>query len=87
MAGAAFAGGYPERAQMALAAGCDMVLVCNAPGAATEVLDQLNPSWLTFERHQRLKELRGFSAPDLATLQSTPEWQTTHDELMRLTDE
>jgi len=41
MAGAAVAGGFQERAQAALEAGCDMVLVCNSPEGVAEVLDGL----------------------------------------------
>lgn len=41
MEGAVVAGSYPERAAAALAAGCDMVLVCNQPAAALEVLEWL----------------------------------------------
>ncbi len=41
MAGAEGAGDIPERARAALAAGCDMVLVCNNPGGAEQVLDGL----------------------------------------------
>ena len=44
MAGAEFAGSYPERAYRALEAGCDMVLVCNNQAAARALLDQLKIS-------------------------------------------
>ena len=41
MEGASVAGGVLERGQAALAAGCDMVLLCNAPEAAPMLLDRL----------------------------------------------
>ncbi len=41
MAGAGVAGDYNERATLALAAGCDMVLVCNQQQEAIKLLDQL----------------------------------------------
>lgn len=43
MEGAKIAGGVVARARAALAAGCDMVLVCNDPVAAGELLDGLGP--------------------------------------------
>lgn len=41
MAGAEFAGSYSRRADVALDAGCDMVLVCNQPAAARAVVEHL----------------------------------------------
>jgi beta-N-acetylhexosaminidase len=41
MEGASTAGGVPERAQAALAAGCDQVLLCQKPKAQEELLDAL----------------------------------------------
>ena len=42
MEGARAAGGVVDRARAALVAGCDMVLVCNHPAAADELLGNLN---------------------------------------------
>jgi beta-N-acetylhexosaminidase len=41
MEGASVAGGVVERGAAALTAGCDMVLLCNAPEAAATLLDSL----------------------------------------------
>jgi beta-N-acetylhexosaminidase len=43
MEGASVAGGIVERVQAAWEAGCDMLLVCNAPEAAAEVLECWRP--------------------------------------------
>ena len=39
MKGADIAGGYLDKAKLALDAGCDMILVCNCPEGVVEVLD------------------------------------------------
>jgi len=41
MQGASVAGGVAERGEAALAAGCDMVLLCNAPDAAPKLIEGL----------------------------------------------
>ncbi len=43
MEGAAFAGDMVQRAEAAWAAGCDMLLICNAPDAVGEVLARWRP--------------------------------------------
>lgn len=74
MAGAAWAGGYPERAEAALAAGCDMVLVCNNPAAAEQVLDAL-PSKPNPHRQRRLAAMRGQPRFNRARLLDSVQWR------------
>jgi beta-N-acetylhexosaminidase len=62
MEGASVAGGVVQRAEAALAAGCDMVLVCNAPQAVAEVLDGLKAGPLDRVRAERMRG-RGISKP------------------------
>ncbi len=62
MEGASVAGGVVQRAEAALAAGCDMILVCNAPQAAVEVLDGLKAVPLDRARGERMRG-RGASKP------------------------
>jgi beta-N-acetylhexosaminidase len=57
MEGASVAGGVVQRAEAALAAGCDMILVCNAPQAAAEVLDGLKAGPLDRARAERMRGL------------------------------
>ncbi len=74
MEAANVAGGYAERAQTALDAGCDMVLVCNHPEGAREVLESLddyeNPA-----SQLRLTRLHGRKAPGNEALRASEEWQ------------
>ncbi len=60
MEGAAVAGGPPERARAALAAGCDMVLLCNNPAGLDELLGSLKDVQLAQpERLERMKKQGG----------------------------
>src|SRR5713101_1277013 len=55
MEGASVAGGVVQRAEAALTAGCDVILVCNAPRAAREVLDGLKAVPLDQARAERMR--------------------------------
>lgn len=75
MAGAAVVGDYPARAQAAQAAGCDLLLVCNAPEAVEQLLNSLS---LTDQQAsedagftQRLAALKARSGWTLAELQGS----------------
>jgi len=74
MEGAAATGDYQARAQAALTAGCDMVLVCNNRDGAVQVLESLerynNPV-----AQMRMMRLHGKKAPSLADLQQMHQWQ------------
>lgn len=73
MAAAQEAGDYAQRARAALDAGCDMVLVCNNPQGAAEVLDNLkgynNPA-----AQMRLIRMHGRKSLSRDTLHLDPRW-------------
>jgi beta-N-acetylhexosaminidase len=85
MEGATVAGGFPERAEAALSAGCDMVLVCNDPEGAIEVLSYLEQR--ETEPNKRLNKMK--LKPELKylpdVLAKMPRWILTKDRLAVLT--
>ncbi|WP_373888855.1 beta-N-acetylhexosaminidase [Paraglaciecola chathamensis] len=71
MQGAAFIGNFAARASAALNAGCDMVLVCNNPDAAVQVIDSL-PSNLP--DNPRLAKLAKAPTADFRALAKTDDY-------------
>jgi beta-N-acetylhexosaminidase len=80
MEGAASAGGFPERARLAQQAGCDMLLVCNNPSAAEQVLDAL-PVFSDPLREQRLAKMCGKPQFNREQLLSTEKWQQASNQI------
>ena len=78
MSGAESVGAYPERARHALAAGSDILLVCNSPDGADEVLESLdgytNPT-------SQLRMIRLHGAAVNADLFASRDWQNACEEL------
>jgi beta-N-acetylhexosaminidase len=79
MEGAAVAGGPPERAKAALAAGCDMVLLCNNPKGLDELLASLENSSL--QKPERLDRMRKQGGRDLRKSVAYREAQETLQKL------
>jgi beta-N-acetylhexosaminidase len=74
MGGAEWAGDYPARARMALDAGCDMVLVCNQPERAIEVVESLT-TYHDPAAQLRLARMHGRTFPAVDVLRENPRRQ------------
>ncbi len=74
MEGAASVGDFPERARLAQQAGCDMILVCNNPSAAMQVLETL-PITQDPIRERRLQRMQGKPTMTREQLMQSQQWQ------------
>lgn len=86
MEGAAWAGDFPERARKAQAAGCDMILVCNNPSAAEQVLDAI-PIQNDSVREQRLNNMRGQPKLNRVQLTGSSKWREAALQINKLANE
>jgi len=74
MEGAAIMGDSLARAEAALSAGCDMVLVCNKPESVEQVIDGLKCEGDAL-RHMRLLRLHGRHGLSRSDLMATKDWK------------
>ena len=82
MAAAAVAGDMDGRVKKSLAAGCDMLLVCNDRSAVLQALATLEK--MNIEPNARLLRMQGKQGADFAALTATPRWQHTRERLAQL---
>jgi beta-N-acetylhexosaminidase len=83
MKGADVAGGYIDKAELALAAGCDMILVCNCPEGAREVLAHLQQ--LKVKGCEKIATMRASNTLDWGDLIKNTHYQQTIKKLQQLT--
>ena len=78
-------GSMAERGRLALASGCDMILVCNDRDAAHLAVDALNDysNPLSLVRFARL---HGKGQPDRESLLASEEWQAVNERFSHLSD-
>jgi beta-N-acetylhexosaminidase len=74
MAGAAYAGSVPERARLALAAGCDVLAICNDRSGVLDTLEELAGETDPLSQ-VRLVPLHGRPTPGRRELATLPRWQ------------
>ncbi|HXE40265.1 MAG TPA: beta-N-acetylhexosaminidase [Azonexus sp.] len=85
MAGAGIVGGMLNRVDTAYRAGCDMLLVCNAPDAVAEVLAEWKPE-IDVTRGKRVEALLpGQAAKAWPALQADPRYQVALQSIAQLT--
>lgn len=80
MEGASVVGGYTERAEAALEAGCDMILVCNTRKGAIEVLDNVYVKQ-SKKSMRRLASMKGEPFVNRSALLDQKKWHKLVDEV------
>lgn len=86
MEGAAGVGDFMDRAQLAQDAGCDMLLVCNNPDAAEQVLDKL-PIKASSDRQRRLRTMLGRGLFTREQLLKSERWQQLSKQIQHFSDQ
>lgn len=74
MEGAGVMGDMAARAQSALEAGCDMILVCQGAGPAGRLVEAL-AQWKNPASQLRLARMHGRDGVDYETLRRSPQWR------------
>lgn len=85
MEAAGIAGDYGQRAELALEAGCDMVLVCNHPEAVVEIVEHLE-SYTNPAAQIRLVRMHGKQPLNREQLMASEKWQQTSNLMAGLVD-
>lgn len=83
MEAAGVVGGYAERAEAALAAGCDMILACNQRAGIIEILDRVKLQTSPASA-ERLTRILGQPFMNRSALLAHPYWQQAVDEISYL---
>lgn len=83
MEGAVATGSFSDRANAALDAGCDMVLVCNHRVGALEVLEALECRG-QFPEQSRFRALHGRFSHDWESLHASADWALTREAVVAL---
>ena len=82
MHGASLMGNIAQRAEAALGAGCDMVLVCNNPNGAAQVIDSLSiNAFVDHPLNRRLPKLAKGPSDDFHTLRNSQEYRVAQNTL------